>query len=434
MTDFLWALADNPLYWLTMAFLAGFPVAVAALVVNGSRNLLIDRSREVTEDYFPHLEHLERARERWPLVTVIVPARDEETTITETISGILDIDWPQLEVIVVDDGSVDATAKKLEAFATNKSVRVLSHPEPRGKSESLNEGFQAATSEIVLIMDADAAPAPNVLNRMVPYFIQHGDIAAVTGNPRVVNASGLWAKLQAIEFTSTISALRRGQSAWGRINTISGVLSVLRRDVVVSLGGFSPVHPTEDIELTWRLHRAGYRCIYEPAALVAMRVPETMSQWWHQRYRWSSGLVRVLQAHGFGLLRERRWPMFPLLLEGTLSIIWCHALFLATALWLTALVVGGPSLGNSLIISHWGSMTIGIALVQIFWGIHLDSHHDTTIGKLWPLAPIYPILYWWAEAFVVVAATLPTLLTKPRRVSWTLNGTRGEVANASGRP
>ncbi|MCF8550245.1 MAG: glycosyltransferase, partial [Pontimonas sp.] len=87
-------------------------------------------SREVTEGYFPHLEHLERARERWPLVTVIVPARDEETTITDTISGILDIDWPQLEVIVVDDGSVDATAKKLEAFATNKSVPGALAPGP----------------------------------------------------------------------------------------------------------------------------------------------------------------------------------------------------------------------------------------------------------------------------------------------------------------
>jgi hypothetical protein len=70
-------------------------------------------------------------------------------------------------------------------------------------------------------------------------------------------------------------------------------------------------------------------------------------------------------------------------------------------------------------------MTVGIALVQIFWGMHLDSNHDKTIWKLWPLAPIYPILYWWFEAFVVVAATLPTLVTKPRSVSWTLDRSAG---------
>lgn len=70
-------------------------------------------------------------------------------------------------------------------------------------------------------------------------------------------------------------------------------------------------------------------------------------------------------------------------------------------------------------------MAIGIALAQIFWGMHLDSNHDKTVGKLWPLAPINQILYWWAEVFVVVAATLPTLLTKPQRVSWTLSRTSG---------
>ena len=425
MIEFFAALSESPIYWVTMAFLAGFPVAVAALVVNGSRNLLLDRQSESTERYFPHLEDLDRARDRWPLVTVIVPARDEERTIGDTVAAILDIDWPELSVIVLDDGSKDGTAQALEPFLDNPCVRVITHPEPLGKSESLNQGFAASTSEIVLIMDADAAPAPNVLNRMVPYFIKHRDIAAVTGNPRVVNASGLWGKLQAIEFTSTISALRRGQSAWGRINTISGVLSVVRRSVVVGIGGFSSVHPTEDIELTWRLHRAGYRCVYEPAALVAMRVPESLAQWWHQRYRWSSGLVRVLQAHAVGLVRERRWPMFPLLLEASLSVLWCHLLVAATVLWAVALAVGGPAIGNSLIIGHWGSMTVGIALVQIFWGMHLDSNHDKTIWKLWPLAPIYPILYWWFEAFVVVAATLPTLVTKPRSVSWTLDRSAG---------
>lgn len=269
-------------------------------------------------------------------------------------------------------------------------------------------------------MDADAVLAPNVLNRMVPYFVNENDLAAVTGNPRVINATTFWAKMQAIEFTSTISALRRGQSAWGRVNTVSGILSLFRRHVVLNLGGFSPHQPTEDIELSWRLHRAGFRCVYEPAAQVGMRVPENFGQWWKQRYRWSSGLVRVLQTHGVGLLREKQWPMFPLLLEAFFSVIWCHVLLLATILWIVAYSVGGPELGNSLVISHWGSMTVGFALVQILWGMHLDAHHDATITKLWPLAPIYPLLYWWFEAAVVVAATLPTLFTRPQWVRWTL--------------
>ena len=421
MTDFLEALSVSPVYWVTMFFLAGFPIVMAALVVNGSRSFLLERSREATEQYFPHVLELDDARKKWPLVSVIIPARDEEHTIEGTIRASAALDWPAVEIIVINDGSSDGTGRVLDTLQRQIPFTVITHEKSQGKSRSLNEALSLASSEVVLIMDADSEPASNVLNRMVPYFVMDKEVIAVTGNPRVVNASTLWAKMQAIEFTSTISALRRGQSAWGRVNTMSGVLSVLRRREILDLGGFSPEQPTEDIELTWRLHRAGYRCIYEPAALSAMRVPESMRQWWRQRYRWSSGLVRVLQAHGVGLVKERRWPMFPLLAEAVLSILWCHVLIVTTVLWIVAYGFGGIELGNSLIISHWGSMTVGVALVQIFWGMHLDSHHDKTINKLWPLAPIYPLLYWWAEAFVVVVATLPTLLTKPQAVSWSLD-------------
>jgi biofilm PGA synthesis N-glycosyltransferase PgaC len=421
MTEFLAALADSPIYWGLMAFLAAFPVIVAALAVNASRQYLLDRSRSDTEQYLPHLTDLVEARKLWPTMSILIPARNEQDTIVDTVDAALDIDWPNLEIIIINDGSIDGTGEALGRYEADSRIRLVTHESPQGKSCSLNEGLAMATSELVLIMDADARPARNVLDRLVPHLYKFPDLAAVTGNPRVVNARKLWGKLQAIEFSSTISTLRRGQAAWGRVNTISGILTLLRRDVVLELGGFSPTQPTEDIELTWRLHREGWRCTYEPAAQVGMAVPETLRQWWKQRYRWSSGLVRVLQAHGGFIVRRWRWRIFPLLLEASLSIIWCHLLIAATLLWVVAYMVGGPELGNTLIIGHWGSMTIGIAIIQILWGMHLDAHHDKTITKLWPLAPIYPILYWWLEAIVVVAATIPTLFTRAKTSTWSLN-------------
>lgn len=420
MSEFLAALADSPIYWGLMAFLAAFPVVIAALAVNGSRQYLLYRSRSDTEQYLPHLSDLLEARTLWPTMSIVIPARNEEHTIIETVDAALAIDWPHLEVIIINDGSIDGTGEALRRYETRSNIRIVTHESPEGKSRSLNEGLTMAISELVLIMDADARPARNVLDRLVPHLYKFSDVAAVTGNPRVVNAGKLWGKLQAIEFTSTISTLRRGQAAWGRVNTVSGILTMLRRDVVLELGGFSPTQPTEDIELTWRLHREGWRCTYEPAAQVGMTVPDTLGQWWKQRYRWSSGLVRVLQAHGGLILRRWRWRVFPLLLEASLSIVWCHVLIAATVLWIVAYTVGGPELGNTLIIGHWGSMTIGIAIVQILWGMHLDAHHDKTIMKLWPLAPIYPLLYWWLEAIVVVSATLPTLFTRPKTSTWSL--------------
>jgi hypothetical protein len=120
------------------------------------------------------------------------------------------------------------------------------------------------------------------------------------------------------------------------------------------------------------------------------------------------------------LLKNWQWPVFPLLLEASLSILWCHALFLATILWALSAIYGAPLIGNSLILGHWGTITVAVALFQIFWGMRLDSSHDRTIKKLWPLAPIYPLFYWWLSALVVVATTFPTLVTKASTVSWNL--------------
>lgn len=420
MTELLLLIGDHPVFELLMWFLAGFPIVISLLAINGSRQYLLDRSRDVTEADFPHQEQLKGARECWPTITVVVPARNEEAVLAETIAAVRKLDWPGIELIVIDDGSTDKTAEVITEQLTHGAFRVIRNQSPRGKSQALNEALSIASSEIVMILDADAWPASNALNRMVPHLLDHSDIIAVTGNPRVANTKSLLAKLQAIEFTSTISTLRRGQSAWGRVNTMSGIMTVLRRDAVLGLGGFSSVQPTEDIELTWRLHREGYRCIYEPAAQVAMQVPETLPQWWKQRARWSQGLARVLQTHGFSVVRKWEWPVFPLLLEAVLATIWCHLLILATAFWLISAFYGLPTLGNSIVIGHWGAMTIGISLLQILWGMHLDSNHDKNITKLWPVAPLYPMLYWWMSAFAVVATTIPTLLTRAKISTWSL--------------
>jgi len=221
---------DGTVFLIASWFLAIFPIMIAALSVNSSRLFLLNRVRVETESLNPHEKDLFDAKQKWPLVSIVIPARDEEGSVEATIRAALKLDWPKIEVIVINDGSVEA-----------------------------------ASSEVVMILDADGIPARNVLSRMVPHFYLFENVLAVAGNPRIINTPNLLSKLQAIEFSSTISTLRRGQSAWGRINTISGIMALLRRDKVLELGGFAVDQPTEDIELTWRIHSKGYRCVYEPA-------------------------------------------------------------------------------------------------------------------------------------------------------------------------
>ncbi len=213
MAEMLVLISESPVYFLGMIFLAAFPVVISALAINGSRQFLLDRSRVSTEQDSPHLNSLYEAREKWPTISIVIPARNEEAGIEGTIQAAMQMYWPNKEIIVINDGSLDHTLEKIQAIADHSSIQIISHKAAAGKSISLNEGIAAATSEIVVILDADARPAKNVLDRLVPHFLIHEDVAAVTGNPRVANLSSLLSKLQAIEFTSSISTLRRGQAA-----------------------------------------------------------------------------------------------------------------------------------------------------------------------------------------------------------------------------
>ena len=166
------------------------------------------------------------------------------------------------------------------------------------------------------------------------------------------------------------------------------------------------------------------------SAQVGMKVPLTIRHWFKQRRRWGSGLIRVLQKHGFHIIRNWEWPAFPLLLEATLAIIWCHLLLLFIILWLVVTTFGEPTFASPLGIGRWGAMAVGVSILQIIWGMHLDRSHDRSIIKLWPLAPLYPLFYWSLSAFVVVWTTIPTLLTKPKKILWQSAG-RFDLRNAN---
>lgn len=416
------SISNSLIYQIIGWYLAAFPLIIAALSVNSSRMFLINRFRAETESANPHQEDLDNAKRIWPVISIVIPARDEEDSIERTVRAANQLIWPKIEIIVVNDGSIDRTATILQNLERELGIKIVTHASPQGKSVALNDGMRVATSEIVLILDADGIPAKNSLIRMVPHLSLNNDVLAVAGNPRISNVPNLLSKLQAIEFSSTISTIRRGQSAWGRINTISGIMALLRKEKILELGGFYSDQPTEDIELTWRIHREGYRCIYEPAAQVSMRVPLRLKDWFKQRSRWGSGLVRVLQTHGFQIIKKWEWPAFPLLLEATFAIIWCHLLMFFVIFWSIAIITSEFQMASPIGIGRWGAMAIGVSILQIIWGMHLDKSHDRSISKLWPLAPLYPLFYWSMSAFVVVWTTIPTLITKPKKILWTSPG------------
>lgn len=352
-----------------------------------------------------------------PFVSVLVPARNEAAVIGRALRSVLELDYPAFEVIAIDDGSTDTTCEVMCSI-DDPRLRVVRKSVNEGKALALNDALPLARGEILLVLDADAEPQPELLRMMIPHFASPR-VGAVTGNPRVRNTDTFLARLQSIEFSSIVSLLRRSQRIWGRVVTVSGVVAAFRRSAVFDVGGFSPDMPTEDIDLTWKLQKRFYDVRYEPRAVCWMTVPSTLRTLWKQRLRWARGLMQVLQRHRDVLAHWKFRRMWPVFAESSLSTLWALCFVVLTSIWITSWAIGLPPVGASPIPNLWG-MTIGtMCVLQLTVGAWIDRRYDPSIVRMVPYAVWYPIVYWMLLS-VAAVVSLPWLLRRPQRrpVRW----------------
>ena len=354
-----------------------------------------------------------------PFVSVLVPAHDEAAVIARSVRAMLAMDYPAFEVIVIDDGSTDGTLDALAPLQHDQRLRVLHKPANEGKAMAMNDALPLSRGEIVLGLDADAEPAPDLLRHIVPHF-DSPRVAAVTGNPRVRNTENFLSRLQAVEFSSIISLLRRAQRVWGRVVTVSGVVAAFRRSAMFDVGGFSPDMPTEDIELTWKLQKRFYDVRYEPHAVCWMTVPLSLRGLYRQRLRWARGLMQVLHRHRDVMTSWRCRRLWPVYVESMLSVLWALCFVVLTTFWIVSYAFGIPPVGASPIPNFWGMAIATTCIAQLITGIWVDRRYDRDIVRFLPYAVWYPIVYWAFLALTTVIS-LPYLFRRPAHeaVRWT---------------
>jgi len=406
VSEILRILGDAVAFRLILAFVACYPLLTASVWIVTSLVYAVRRERD-TGDFYAI------ADAELPRVTVLVPAYREGATLDRTLDALHDLDYPAYEVLVVDDGSPDDTAEIAQRHVGMDSrFRLVRKTVNEGKAMAMNDAMPLATGEIVVVVDADARLHCQALRYIAAHFVRLPRVAAVTGNPRVANRTTLIAELQTLEFTSIVSVLRRAQVVWGRILTVSGVISAFRTSALEDVGLFDPSMVTEDIDVTWRLQRRFYDVRYEPRALVDMTVPSTARGLWRQRRRWATGLVQVLRRHRgiLGSWRSRR--QWPVVLEAALSIAWAHAFVALVAFWALCLLAGTPPVGASPFPNGWGMLIATVALLQIGVGVRLDYRYDTSVGRSFLFAPLYPLIYWVLMALITVRSTVPALVAR----------------------
>jgi cellulose synthase/poly-beta-1,6-N-acetylglucosamine synthase-like glycosyltransferase/peptidoglycan/xylan/chitin deacetylase (PgdA/CDA1 family) len=231
-----------------------------------------------------------------PAVSVLIAARNERPVIARTLRAVLDGHEPPLEVIVVDDGSTDGTSEEVErATAGDPSVSLVRQANA-GKAAALDRAVALARGEVLVCLDADTLFTPDTLARLVRPFADPR-VGAVAGNVKVGNRINLWTRWQSIEYVVSQNLDRRAYALLNAVTVVPGAVGAWRREAVVRAGGFLADTFAEDMDLSWRLRRDGWRIANESGALGFTEAPDSLSALFRQRFRWTYGTLQCLWKH-----------------------------------------------------------------------------------------------------------------------------------------
>jgi cellulose synthase/poly-beta-1,6-N-acetylglucosamine synthase-like glycosyltransferase len=229
-----------------------------------------------------------------PSVSIVVPAYNEAVGIGRAVSSLAGSEYPDFEVIVVDDGSVDDTAEIVERLGLAR-VRVLRQANA-GKAAALNRAVSAARHDIVVMVDADTVFEPDTVGRIVAPFADPA-VGAASGNTKVGNRRGLLSRWQHIEYVMGFNLDRRLYDVLRCMPTVPGAIGAFRRAALDDVGGVSNATLAEDTDLTIAVGRAGWRVVYVEDARAWTEAPSTLGDLWRQRYRWPYGTMQAVWKH-----------------------------------------------------------------------------------------------------------------------------------------
>jgi poly-beta-1,6-N-acetyl-D-glucosamine synthase len=283
-------------------------------------------------DQWRSQEHPGMAARNLPFVSIVVPVFNEGSMIRASLGSLLRLNYPKYEIIVVDDGSSDATFDR--AYWLRKStgahrVRILTK-QNGGKAHALNHGIANSSGSLVLCVDGDTILESDALLHAVRRF-DDPQIGAVAGCVRVINRAGIWARFQALEYACGLALPKRAQSAAHAVAIVPGPIGLFRREALSEVGGYDCSIFSEDFDLTLKILGAGWHVVYEPKALAFTEAPEHGLDLIQQRYRWNRGMLHAL-------LRRRHLSAEPVAAPLTCLAMWY--LFADSLVWPLLNVVG----------------------------------------------------------------------------------------------
>lgn len=282
--------------------------------------------------YIPKEE--EKKDRSYPKASICVPCWNEEKTVLKTLNSLLELDYPETEILVVDDGSTDGTAAIVKDFAKDHPNIFLIEKENGGKPSAVNAAIGRATGEFFSVVDADSFVAKDSLKLLVPYF-DDPECGAVTPRILVAKPRSFLERIQYFEYLLA-NMLRKALHNLGTLCITQGVLSTYRLSTLREVGGFCKTREnlTEDLEVALRLKSHGYYVAMETRAKTYTYAPNNWTILWRQRVRWYRGFIYnhlnyrhmfLSRKHGFfGMFQ------FPVNIASIMVLLFTMLLFIYT--------------------------------------------------------------------------------------------------------
>ncbi|HEY4318760.1 MAG TPA: poly-beta-1,6-N-acetyl-D-glucosamine synthase [Herbaspirillum sp.] len=362
----------------------------------------------------------------YPPISILLPCHNEGENVCETIGALLRQNYPAFEIIAINDGSTDNTGALLDELSRQNliphPVRVVHLAANQGKAMSLCAGALLSSNEFLVCIDGDALLDEQACLWMMSHF-RADHVGAVTGNPRIRNRSTLLGKIQVGEFSSIVGIIKRAQRIYGRLFSVSGVVVAFRKRALWEVDFWTPDMITEDVDITWKLQRAGWEIRFEPHAKCWILMPETVAGLWKQRLRWAQGGSEVFLRNAGIFLHWKQRHMWLVFFELGTSLLWVYTTALVMLVSAVMLLSGhGGALPSSHFVSAGNTFFILIlsSLVQFAIGLFLDSRYERQLWKTYLWIIWYPFVYW----IMIACATFvgfPKALFKKRgqRALWT---------------
>lgn len=350
------------------------------------------------EDNFPD-------NKKAPLVSILVPAYNEQTVISRTITSLLATKYQHKEIIIIDDGSSDLTRFVAKGYE-KQGLKVITKPNG-GKASALNFGLLFAKGDIILTIDADSMVTRDSIDKIVQAMESDPNNVAVAGNIKVLNSKSVLTKIQELEYIMSINTIRRAFALFGAVMVIPGAFGAFRKKAVEEVGGYDTDTVTEDFDITIKLLKTRGAVSSSSAAHAYTEVPSSWKSLYKQRVRWGTGTIQTILKHKDVLGNNRYGALhsfvFPIIL---FSLFTPLVSFIALGAGILMMLTGGFLL--------FARMTLIFLLIQVFVSL-LALSIDAEDNGLAVYSPFFVFIYKQFIDYITIVSVIKALTKKEKK-------------------